>query len=184
MSHPKKKPAKNKKHMDTKVEKPKEILPEMNKPGKKDLAETSHSTKTKIHSIKQKLDQQEIEDLYVDIMENTIEDVIEPVKEAVETPVNLFDNNPVEKEIAFDTESSETDPENNPSTLLEFLQENMETTRQLAINNAKEYFNIYTQNTNLAVNINQRLMENVLNLQMEKLDTYKNWVSEMMEKRG
>ncbi len=178
MSHPKKKPAKNKKHPDTKVETPKEIIPGKDH-SKKDPAEASHSTITILHSIKQKLDQQEIEDIYVDTMESVIESIVEPVTETAEPPVHLFDNNPEEKEIAFNAGSSETDTENTTSSLLEFFQENLETTRQLAINSAKKYFNLYNQNTNIALNINQTLMENALNSQMERLDHYKNWFSGM-----
>lgn len=186
MSHPKKKSEKNKKQMDSKVKKTKEVIPGMNNHSKKEFAKVLHSKKEIVNSIKQKLDQQEIEDFFVDTLESPIQNVIEPVKETVDPSMNLFDNDPVEN--GFTTEPTGTTAENNPSTLLESLQENFEKTQQLTINNAKEYFNLFTQNT---VNINQQLLEsmhtrieNVFNLHMQRLDTYQKWISEITEKKG
>ena len=186
MSPLKEKPKKSKQSINdkaskSKVDRSKETIKEISEVNKKHIAEVLDSTKKIVDSIKQKLDQQEIEDTFIDTIESTIEDSAELVEEVVDAVVNSF-NNQVEMNMDFETEQAEILNETNtidPQKMLELLQGNFEKSREFTINNTK-----------LAVNTNQKLVESInsqigslLNLQKEGLDKYKTWVSEMMQKK-
>jgi hypothetical protein len=181
---------------------------------KKQIADVLDSTKKIIHSIKAKLDQQEIEDALIPELERAIEApaevaaevfaelVSEPVAVVVDintnqleipTIENVIENNVVlaeelldtientensqlEMNMDFDVAQEETSNEMdafNTKSMLEKIQGSFEETKLVTINNTKELVNFYTQNANLALNINQQLVDSI-NSQIELLLNLKN----------
>ena len=196
----KKSSKKNKKTTKDKVvDKSTETNKDLSNVDKKHISEVLDSTKKIIDSIKEKLDQQEIEDTFIPEIESTfevpveiiegpvaivgnvqssqleipiVETIIEDTSELAEELIDVVANSEnSQMNMDFNADLDETVTETYtiyPQKMFDFLKENFEKTQQVVIKNTKEIVGFHTENINLAVNINQKVVEN-LNSQIELL---------------
>ncbi len=90
-------------------------------------------------------------------IKNTAEKSKETIREIIGTNT-MFINEALDSkliDIIKDTNNS------TPEKLLNLIQENFESSRQLSVTNTKEILDAYNKHTNLAVNFNQKIGENI-----------------------
>lgn len=182
-----KKSEKIKSSVNSSAEKSKETIRGIIDSNTKYIGEVLNSNKKIVDSIKEKLDQQEIEDSVTDTLKSTFEKSVELAADSLDSIVNSYTRQ-IEMNVDFNTKLADAlkEPNNiHPEKVLELIHENFEASRQLTINNTKEIIDYYNKHTNLAVNINQKLgesvstqIESLVNLQNKNLNKFTNWASQ------
>ena len=169
------------------AEKSKETIREIIASNTKYIDEALDSNKKIVDSIKEKLNQQEIEDSVTDTMKNTFGKSVELAEDALDSIINSYTRQ-MELNVDFNTKLVDAIKESSsaqPEKLLELIHENFEASHQLTINNTKEILDFYNKHTNLAVNFNQKFgdsintqIESLFNIQSKGLSKFTNWASE------
>ena len=169
------------------AEKSKETIREIIASNTKYIGEALDSNKKIVDSIKQKFDQQKIEDSVTDTLKNSFGKSVELAENALDSIINSYTRQ-MELNVDFNTKLVDVIKESgskHPDRLLELIHENFEASRQLTINNTKEILDFYNKHTNLAVNFNQKFgdsinaqIEALFNIQNKGLNKFTNWASE------
>jgi len=169
------------------AEKSKETIREIIATNSKFIGDALDSNKKIVDSIKEKLNQEEMEDSVTDEMKTTFSKSVELAEDALDSIINSYTKQ-MEMNVDFNTKLVDAINESkgsNPEKVLELILENFESARQLTINNTKEILDFYNKHTNLAVNFNQKFGENVKNqigslsgLQSKSLNKFTSWASE------
>ena len=152
------------------AEKSKETIREIIDSNTKYIGAALDSNKKIFDSIKEKLNQQEMDDSVTDTLKSTFGKSIELAEDALDSIINSYTRQ-MELNVDFNTKLVDAVKETNnetPEKILNLIHENFEASRQLTINNTKELLEFYNKHTNLAVNFNQKFGENV-NAQLESL---------------
>ena len=151
------------------------------------------SNKKIVDSIKEKLNQKEIEDSVTDTLKGTFGKSVELAEDALDSIINSYTRQ-MELNIDFNTKLVDAVKEsggNHSEKLLELIHENFETAHQLVISNTKEILDFYNKHTNLAVNFNQKFgdcineqVESLFNIQSKGLNKFTEWASEWWKQDG
>jgi hypothetical protein len=152
------------------AEKSKETIREIIDSNTKYLGAAMDSNKKIVDSIKEKLNQQEMDDSLTDTLKNTFGKSVELAEDALDSIINSYTRQ-MELNVDFNTKLVDAIKESNsenPEKVLNLIHENFEASRELTINNTKEILEFYNKHTNLAVNFNQKFGENI-NAQIESL---------------
>ena len=170
------------------AEKSKETIREIIASNTKYIGEALDSNKKIVDSIKEKLNQQEIEDSVSDTLKSTFGKSVELAEDALDSIINSYTRQ-MEMNVDFNTKLVDAIKESNtsqPDKMLELIHENFEASRQLTIRNTKEILDFYNKHTNLAVNFNQKFgdsinaqIESLFNIQSKGLNKFTNWASEL-----
>jgi hypothetical protein len=171
------------------AEKSKEAIRDIISSNSKHIGAALDSNSKFIDTIRQKLDQQEIEidNTIIDTWKRTFGKSIELSEDAIDSIINAYTRQ-VEFSIDFNTkliDAIKASSNQGSETVLQFIQESFETSRQLITNSLNEIIDSYNKHTNLALNFNQKFGE-VLNVQLESLSKiqennvklFSNWTSE------
>ena len=169
------------------AEKSKETIREIIASNTKYIGEALDSNKKIVDSIKQKFDQQKIEDSVTDNLKSSFGKSVELAENALDSIINSYTRQ-MELNVDFNTKLVDVIKESgskHPDKMLELIHENFEKSRQLTINNTKEILDFYNKHTNLAVNFNQKFgdsinaqLEALFNIQNKGLNKFTNWASE------
>lgn len=163
MSTQKKKSEKNKPSLKGKLDKQKKAIKELSDINKKQIGEILDSTKKIVASIKEKLDQQEIEETFIDALEISLDASAELAEETVDAVVNS-PGKQVKMNRYYNMELTEAVEETNnlyPQNMLGLMQKNIEKSQQFTIKNTNELFDSYIKNINLALSINQKVIKSM-----------------------
>jgi len=147
----------------TTAETSKETIREIIESNSKYIDSALDTNKKIVESIKAKLNQQEIDDSITDTFKYTFKKSVELAEDAIDSIILSYTKQ-TELNIDFNTKLIDTlkDSSNkNPEKVLNLIQENFETTRQLNIDITKEILGFYNKHTNLAVNFNQKFGETI-----------------------
>src|ERR1019366_398074 len=169
------------------AEKSKETIREIIDSNTKYIGAALDSNKKIVDSIKEKLNQQEIEDSLTGPMKSTFGKSVELAEDALDSIINSYTRQ-MELNVDFNTKLVDAVKESdskNPEKVLNLINDNFEATRQLTTKNTKEILEFYNKHTNLAVNFNQKFGESI-NAQMESmfkiqgtgLTRFTDWASE------
>ncbi|MDO9185736.1 MAG: hypothetical protein Q7W13_06970 [Bacteroidia bacterium] len=169
------------------AEKSKETIKEIIDSNTKYIGEALSSNKKIVDSIKEKLNQQEMEDSVTDTLKSTFGKSVELAEDALDSIINSYTRQ-MEMNVDFNTKLVDAIKESHntqPEKVLELIHENFEASRQLTIKNTKEILDFYNKHTNLAVNFNQKFgesinaqIESLFNLQNKGLNKFTSWASE------
>jgi hypothetical protein len=152
------------------AEKSKETIKQIIDSNSKYIDNALDSNKKFVDSLKNKMTQQEMDDSVTETIRNTFGKSIELAEDALDSIINSYTTQ-MEMNVDFNTKLVDAFKESNgsiPEKVLNLIQENFESSRQLSINNTKEMVDLYNKHTNLAVNFNQKFAESV-NAQMDTL---------------
>ncbi len=168
-------------------EKSKETIREIIESNSKYIDSALDSNKQIVDSIKKKLEQRDIKDSVTDSLKQTFKKSVELTEDAIDSIINAYSNQ-VELNVDFNTKLIDVIKETkgqNPEKVLDFIYENFEVSRQLTIKNTKEILYYYNQQTNLAVNFNKKIEENINNqveiladIQSKGLNKFTEWASD------
>lgn len=142
------------------------------------------SNKKIFDSIKEKLDQQEIDDSVTDSLKQSFSRTIELAEDTLDSIINSYTKQ-LEMNVDFNVKLidaiKESDVEN-PKKLLALIAENFEASRELTVNNTKEIFDFYNKHTNLALNFNRKFGDNIkaqmeimFNIHSKSLHGFSDW---------
>jgi hypothetical protein len=169
------------------AEKSKETIREIIVANTKHIGEALDSNKRIVDSIKEKLNQQEIEDSVTETLKTTFGKSVELAEDALDSIINSYTRQ-MEMNVDFNTQLVDAIKESNyaqPEKVLKLINENFEASHQLTIRNTKEILDFYNKHTNLAVNFNQKFgesinaqIESLFNLQNKGLNKFTSWASE------
>jgi len=169
------------------AEKSKETIREIIDSNTKHIGDALDSNKKIVDSIKEKLNQQEVEDSVTDTLKSTFGKSVELAEDALDSIINAYTRQ-MELTVDFNTELVDAVKEasmEHPEKILELIHENFEASHQLTISNTKEMLDFYNKHTNLAVNFNEKFgesinaqIESLFNLQNKGLNKFTNWASE------
>ncbi|MES2394573.1 MAG: hypothetical protein V4549_01135 [Bacteroidota bacterium] len=169
------------------AEKSKETIREIIVSNTKHIGDALDSNKKIVDSIKEKLNQQEIQDSVTDTLKSTFGKSVELAEDALDSIINSYTRQ-MEMNVDFNTKLVDALKESNstqPEKVLELIHENFEASHQLTIRNTKEILDFYNKHTNLAVNFNEKFgasinaqIESLFNLQSKGLNKFTNWASE------
>ena len=153
----------------------------------KHIGNALDSNKKIVDSIKEQLNQQEIEDSVTDTIKNTFGKSVELAEDALDSIINSYTRQ-MEMNVDFNTKLVDAIKETNnsqPDKVLKLIHENFEASHQLTIKNTQEILDFYNKHTNLAVNFNQKFGESInaqiqslYNLQNKGLNKFTNWASD------
>jgi len=173
--------------------KSKETIKEIIVSNTKHIGEALDSNKKIVDSIREKLNQQEIEDSMTDTLKTTFGKSVELAEDALDSIINSYTRQ-MEMNVDFNTKLVDAIKESNndqPEKVLTLINENFEASHQLTIRNTKEILDFYNKHTNLAVNFNQKFgesinahIESLYNLQNKGLNKFTNWASEWWRQEG
>ena len=152
------------------AEKSKETIRGIIESNTKYIGTAIDTNKKLVDSIKEKLNEHEIEDSVTDSMKNSFGNSVKLAEDALENIINSYTRQ-MEMNVDFNTKLVDAINESNHENhekVLGLIHENFEASRQLTINNTKEILDFYNKHTNLAVNFNQKFSENI-NAQLESL---------------
>lgn len=152
------------------AEKSKEAILEIIDSNSKYIGSALDTNKKIVNSIKEKLDQQEIEDSVTDTLKDSFGKSVKLSEGALDSIINAYTKQ-MELNVDFKTQLVDAIKESNstnPEKVLNLIHENFEASQQLTIKNTKEILDFYNKHTNLAVNFNEKLAENI-NAQIEGL---------------
>jgi hypothetical protein len=145
------------------------------------------SNKKIVDSIKEKLNQQKIEDTLTDTLQNTFGKSVELAEDALDNIINSYTRQ-MELNVDFNTklvDAIKTPDNKTPEKVLSLIQQNFEASRQLNIKNTKEILDAYNKHANLAINFNQKFGENInaqidslLHVQEKGLNKFTEWATE------
>jgi len=174
-------------------ERSKETIREIIVSNTKQIDKALDSNKKIVDSIKEKFNQQEIEDSVTDTLKSTLTQSVELAEGALDNIINSYTRQ-MEMNVDFNTKLVDAIKESNnkqPEKVLKLIQENFEASRQLTINNTKEILDFYNKHTNLAVNFNQKFGESInaqigslFSLQSKGLNKFTDWASEWWKQEG
>lgn len=170
------------------AEKSKETIREIISTNTKHIGDALDSNKKIVDSIKEKLNQQEIEDSVTDTVKSTFVKSVELAEDALDSIINAYTRQ-MELTVDFNTKLVDalkaTNSQENYDNVLKLIHENFEATYKLTINNTKEILDFYNRHTNLAVNFNQKFgesinaqIETLFNLQQKGLNKFTAWATE------
>jgi hypothetical protein len=179
-----------KNNIKTTAEKSKETIREIISVNTKNIGDALDSNKKMVDSIKEKLNQQEIQDSVTDTVKNTFGKSVELAEDALDSIINSYTRQ-MELNVDFNTklvdaikESKETTPESYEK-VLKLINENFEASYKLTLNNTQEILEFYNKHTNLAVNFNKKFgesingqIETLFNIQQKGLNKFTTWASD------
>ena len=145
------------------AEKSKETIREFIESNTKNIDAALDSNKKIFDSIKEKLNQQEIDDSVTDTLKNTFGKSVELAEDALDSIINSYTRQ-MEMNVDFNTKLVDAVKESkneHPEKILELIRENFEASHQLTIRNTKEILDFYNKHTNLAVNFNEKFGESI-----------------------
>lgn len=175
-------------NIKTTAEKSKETIREIINANTKHIGDALDSNKKIVDSIKEKLNQQEIEDSVTDNVKTTFVKSVELAEDALDSIINAYTRQ-MELNVDFNTKLvdalKETSSADNYENVLKLIHENFEASYKLTINNTKEILDFYNKHTNLAVNFNQKFgesinahVESLFSIQQKGLNKFTTWASE------
>ncbi len=170
------------------AEKSKETIREIINANTKHIGNALDQNKKIVDSIKEKLNQQEIEDSVTDTVKSTFGKSVELAEDALDSIINSYTRQ-MELNVDFNTKLVDAIKEStyseNYEKILKLIHENFEASYKLTHNNTQEILDFYNKHTNLAVNFNQRFgesinnqIETLFNLQYKGLNKFTAWASE------
>lgn len=167
--------------------KSKETIREIIVSNTKHISEALDSNKKIVDSIKEKLNQQEIEDSVTDTLKVSFKKSVELAEDALDSIINSYTRQ-MEMNVDFNTKLVDAIKESDnkqPEKVLRLIHENFEASHQLTIRNTKEILDFYNKHTNLAVNFNEKFgesinahIESLFNIQNKGLNKFTNWASD------
>lgn len=177
-----------KSNIKTTAEKSKETIRDIITANTKHIGDALDSNKKIVDSIKEKLNQQEIEDSVTENVKATFVKSVELAEDALDSIINSYTRQ-MELNVDFNTKLVDTLKEStsaeNYDKVLKLIHENFEASYNLTINNTKEILDFYNKHTNLAVNFNQKFgesinahVESLFNIQQKGLNKFTTWASE------
>ena len=175
------------------AEKSKETIRQFIDSNKKHVGEAIDSNKKIVDSIKEKLDQQDVNDSVTENVKDTFGKSVELAEDALDSIINSYTRQ-MEMNVDFNTKLVDAIKESkseHPEKVLELIHQNFEASHQLTLNNTKEILDFYNKHTNLAVNFNEKFGENI-NSQIESLfkiqgrglNRFTDWASEWWKEDG
>ena len=175
------------------AEKSKETIREFIDSNTKNIGAAMDSNKKIFDSIKEKLDQQEMEDTVTSTIKNTFGKSVELAEDALDSIINSYTRQ-MELNVDFNTKLVDAIKESNsenPEKELTLIHDNFEATRQLTINNTKEILDFYNKHTNLALNFNEKFGENIKSqldsmfaIQNKGLNKFTDWASDWWKQQN
>ncbi|OFY87724.1 MAG: hypothetical protein A3F72_02460 [Bacteroidetes bacterium RIFCSPLOWO2_12_FULL_35_15] len=175
------------------AEKSKETIREFIDSNTKNIGAAMDSNKKIFDSIKEKLDQQEMEDTVTSTIKNTFGKSVELAEDALDSIINSYTRQ-MELNVDFNTKLVDAIKESNsenPEKVLTLIHDNFEATRQLTINNTKEILDFYNKHTNLALNFNEKFGENIKSqldsmfaIQNKGLNKFTDWASDWWKQQN
>ena len=169
------------------AEKSKETIREIISTNSKYLGEALDNNKKIVDSIKEKLNQQEMEDTVTENLKNTFGKSVELAEDALDSIINAYTRQ-MEMNVDFNTKLVDAIKETrgeNPEKVLNLIHENFEASRQLTIKNTKEILDFYNRHSNLAVNFNKKFgesinaqLESMFSIQSRGLNRFTGWAAE------
>ena len=157
------------------AEKSKETIREIIASNNKNIDEALNANKKIVNSIKEKLDQQELEDTVTDTMKGSFKKSVELAEDALDSIINSYVRQ-MEMNVDFNTKLVDAIKESSndrSEKLLDLIHENFEASHQLSVRNTKEILDFYNKHTNLAVNFNEKFGDSI-NTQIDSLYTIQN----------
>ncbi len=174
------------------AEKSKDTMKEIIDSNSKHIDNALNSNKKIVDSIKEKLDQQEIEDSVTDTLKTSFGKSVELAEDALDSIINSYSSQ-MELNIDYNTKLVDALKESkneNPEKVLELIYGNFEASRQMIINNTKEILNFYNKHTNIAMDFNQKFGDNVkaqietlYSMQNKSMDKFTSWASEWSKQK-
>ncbi|MGB3948354.1 MAG: hypothetical protein WBM13_10230 [Bacteroidia bacterium] len=178
-----------KNNIKTTAEKSKETIREIISANTKNIGEALDSNKKIVDSIKEKLNQQEIEDSVTDTVKSTFGKSVELAEDALDSIINSYTRQ-MELNVDFNTKLVDAIKESgytpeNYEKVLKLINENFEQSYKLTLNNTQEILDFYNKHTNLAVNFNKKFgesintqIETLFNIQQKGLNKFTTWASD------
>ena len=145
------------------AEKSKETIREIIGANTKFINDALDYNKKVVDAVKLKLNQQDIEDTLTDSLKSTFRKSVELAEDALDSIINSYSRQ-MEMNVDFNTKLIDIVKDTNSSTpekLLNLIKENFEASRKLSVKNTQEIVDAYNKHTNLAVNFNQKIGENI-----------------------
>ncbi len=152
------------------AEKSKETIREMISSNNKYIGDALDSNRIIVDSIKEKLNNQDIEDSVTESMNSTFGKSIELAEDALDSIINAYTKQ-MEMTVDFNTKLVDVIKSANllhPEEVLELIHGNFHDAHQLTIKNTKEILDFYNKHTSLAVSFNQKFCKSI-NAQIESL---------------
>jgi len=169
------------------AEKSKETIREIIASNNKYIDAALDSNKKIVDSIKEQLNQQDIDDSVTDTLKQTFGKSVELAEDALDSIINSYTRQ-MELNVDFNTKLVDAVKESNssnPEKVLNLIHENYEASRELTIKNTKEILDFYNNHTNLAVNFNEKFGENIqtqldllFKIQNKGLNKYTEWATD------
>jgi len=169
------------------AEKSKETIKEIIDSNARFIDKALDSNKVIVDSIKERLNQQEINDEVTPALKNKFRKSVELAEEALDSILNSYSRQ-IELNIDSNTKLIDAIKESgakNPEKVWNTILENFEASRQLTTKSTKEILEFYNKHTNLAVNFNQQFgstinaqIDSLFKIQSSGLNTFNEWSSE------
>jgi hypothetical protein len=170
------------------AEKSKEVIREIINSSSKHIGEALDSNSKFVDSIKGKFQQETgTDNTLTDTLKKAFGKSIELSEETIDSVINGYTRQ-MEFNIDFNTRLIDAVKESGNQgveKVLQLIQENFETSRQLTIDNLKETIDSYNKHTNLAINFNKKFgesinaqMEGMFKLQENSVKMFTRWTSE------
>lgn len=169
------------------AEKSKETIREIIDSNNKYIGAALDSNKKIVDSIKNQLNQKDMDDTLTDTLKQTFRKSVELAEDALDSIINSYTRQ-MELNVDFNTKLVDAIKESdnkNPEKVLNLIHENYEASRQLTIKNTKEILDFYNKHTNLAVNFNEKFGENIsaqidllFKIQSKGLNKFTDWASD------
>lgn len=175
------------------AEKSKETIREFIDVNTKSLDAALDSNKKMYDQIKEKLNQQEIDDSVTHTMRQTFGKSIELAEDTLDSIINSYTRQ-MELNVDFNTKLVDAIKESNtenPDKVLNLIHENFEASYQLTISNTKEIIDFYNKHTNLALNFNEKFGDNIKSqleslfaVQNKGLNKFTDWASDWWKQQA
>lgn len=175
------------------AEKSKETIREIIASNNKYIDAALDSNKKIVDSIKEQLNQQDIDDSVTDTLKQTFGKSVELAEDALDSIINSYTRQ-MELNVDFNTKLVDAVKESNssnPEKVLNLIHENYEASRELTIKNTKEILDFYNNHTNLAVNFNEKFGENIqtqldllFKIQNKGLNKFTEWATDWWKENG
>ncbi len=169
------------------AQKSKDTIREIIDSSTKHMGEALDSNRKIVDSIKEKFNQQKVEDSVTDTVKNTFKKSVELAEDAMDSIINSYTRQ-MEMNVDFNTKLVDTIKESNienPEKILNLIHENFEASHKVTIENTKDILDFYNKHTNLAVNFSQKFGENInaqieslFSIQSRGLERFTGWASE------
>ena len=169
------------------AEKSKETIREFIDSNTKNMDAVLDSNKKIFDSIKEKLNQNAIDDTVSDNLKQTFGKSIKLAEDAMDNIINSYTRQ-MELNVDFNTKLVDAVKESNtenPEKILTLIHENAKASQELSMKNTKEILDFYNKHTNLTLNFNEKFGENVkaqiesmYAMQNKGLNRFTDWASE------